>query len=355
MTAIRKRSSILIMIVIFLLVLLGSGGFYTIYLTHTIKTDAEITNKLGIIRGSLQRLSKLELAGIQDDELIQDIDLRINEFKENKIKLYDKKNEIQYALGDLCGTWTPLKESIYTYRTEQSSQSKKVLLEESEEAWTKSNSMVMASQLVSRNKVDKYQTSFMFFGTNLILGVVLIFLIKRYVKDTLEHLVNYDGLTKVYNRRYFNEYLNHEMEKSERYNKNLSLIMFDIDHFKKVNDTYGHDVGDSVLKELSDLIQAHIRKCDILARIGGEEFAIIATETNVDNGLVFSEKLRKIVEEYDFKHIGKITISLGVTQFNHGDNSDLIYKRADTALYKAKNNGRNRSEIEIQLSYKTNS
>ncbi|WP_300302388.1 GGDEF domain-containing protein [Anaerosolibacter sp.] len=347
MAAIRKRSSILTLITICLLILLSSGGFFTMYLTHTIKTDAEVINKLGIIRGSIQRLVKYELAGIESNELIEEIDSKINEFNGNKIRVYDKKGEIQYALGDLCQTWTPLKESIDDFRRSPSSQNKQVLLERSEEVWTKSNTMVLTSQGVTERKVDRFQTSFIFFGINLGLGILIIFLIKRYVKDTLEYLVNYDGLTKLYNRRYFNEYLGKEISIVERYAKDLSLVMFDIDHFKKVNDTYGHDIGDSVLKELSNLVQNHIRQSDMLARIGGEEFAVVAPETDGESAVLLSEKIRKIVEEHDFMHVGKITISLGVTQFTQGDSSDSIYKRADIALYKAKNNGRNRSEMEM--------
>ncbi|MFZ5968615.1 MAG: GGDEF domain-containing protein [Bacillota bacterium] len=301
----------------------------------------------------MQRLVKLELAGIENNKLIDDIDSRIHEFNDNKIKLYDKNDEIHCALDDLCQSWNPLKESIYAYREDPSTQNQRFLLEKSEEVWTKSNSMVLVSQLVSQRKVASYKVSFLLFGINLALGVLIIFLIKRYVKDTLEYLVNYDGLTKIHNRRYFNEYLSCEVAKSERYNKDLSLIMFDIDHFKMVNDTYGHDTGDSVLKELSNLVQTHIRKCDMLFRLGGEEFAVITSETNIDNALLLSEKLRKIVEKNDFRYVGHITVSLGVTQFAQGDNAESIYKRADTALYKAKNNGRNRSEVEICEFYST--
>lgn len=349
----RKKSTKLTLIVICLLVLLISGGFFTIYLTHTISSDAEIINKLGIIRGSMQRLVKVELAGIKSNELIEDIEYRIEEFNDNKINLYDKKREINNAIDDLNKTWGSLKESIVNFREDGSIGNQKIMLDISEKVWIKSNKMVLTSQLVSESKVDRYKTSFIFFGINLFLGVFIITQIQRYVKNTLEYLVNYDGLTKIYNRRYFNEYLNQEIFKSERYENDLSLIMFDIDHFKSINDTYGHDIGDSVLRELSDLVKCHIRNCDILSRIGGEEFAIIATQTSLHNALKLSKKIRKVVEEHNFEHVIKtITISLGVTQFIKGDNIDLIYKRADTALYKAKNNGRNRSELEMNIKNK---
>ena len=344
LTTTRKRSFALITIVIGLMFLIGCSSFYIIYLTHTIKADAEITNKLGLIRGSIQRLIKLELTGSPNEQLVADIDQRIKEFYEQKIKVYDGEGVILSALETLRTSWIPLKETIYIYRANPTNQNKIILIENSEKIWEKSNTMVMASQLASQSKVSKYQISLIFLGINLILGLLLILFIKNYVQDTLEYLVNYDGLTGIYNRRYFTGYLENELKKAARYSRNLALIMFDIDHFKRVNDRLGHDAGDSVLKELSDLIRVNLRKCDMLSRIGGEEFAIVAAETSLQDGLHLAEKLRKIVEENEFKHAGKITISLGVTQFVPGDNSELLFKKADTALYKAKAEGRNRSE-----------
>jgi len=112
----RKKSSILILIGICLLVALSSGGAYTIYVTHTIKSDASIINRLGIIRGSMQHLVKLEIGGLQDDELIHKIDSNIAEFDEKKLKLYDKNDEIKYALDGLSESWSQLKGLIYEYR-----------------------------------------------------------------------------------------------------------------------------------------------------------------------------------------------------------------------------------------------
>jgi len=344
LATIRKQSTILILIVVTLIVLLSSGGLYTMYVTHTIKTDASIVNKLGIIRGSIQRLSRWELTGQYDNELIDDINSRINEFRNHKITVHDNNNQIINALDELNNTWILLEESIYIYREDPSPEHQLAVQTLSEDAWIKSNFLVLESQLVSQDKIRKYNNSFKLFGINLILGTILIFLIKKYVQDTLEVLVNYDGLTKIHNRLYFNDYLNKEINSSSRYNRNLSLIFFDIDFFKRINDKYGHDVGDVVLKELSCLIKNNIRKSDLFARIGGEEFAIIASETTLEQALILTEKLRKLVEEHSFNNSLNITISLGVTQFLIGDNSKTLFKRADNALYLAKRNGRNKTE-----------
>ena len=135
--------------------------------------------------------------------------------------------------------------------------------------------------------------------------------------------------------------LNEEILKAKRYNTPLSIIYFDIDHFKQINDTYGHKKGDFILKEVSKIILQNIRKTDIFGRWGGEEFIIILPFTDLENALILAEKLRKKIEEHDFDGIN-ITISFGVTELKIDDNADTLINRADEALYKAKNKGRNR-------------
>ncbi|TCP98988.1 GGDEF domain-containing protein [Serpentinicella alkaliphila] len=348
MTVLKKRSTILTVVLFCLLILIGSNGLYTMYITHTIKADAEIINKLGIIRGSIQRSTQLELNGIQDDLLIGNINTIISDFQNNKYRVYDKNDELLLYLTQLEETWISLSEAMYTYRTNPTSTNSSIIIELSELAWVRSNNLVYIYQQTSQNKVAKLDNSFFMLTINLIFGIFIIYLIKKYVKDTLEYLVNYDDLTGIFNRRFFNEYLLKEIEKFNRYPSKLSLVILDIDRFKNVNDTYGHDVGDIILKDLAKLVNSNIRKSDILARIGGEEFAIVLTNCDINDGFSFAEKIRNIVSQHNFHQVGQITISLGVTQLHENDTTDTIYKRADNALYIAKKNGRNRSEIEIK-------
>ena len=121
-------------------------------------------------------------------------------------------------------------------------------------------------------------------------------------------------------------------------------MMFDIDNIKSINDTYGHDVGDKVLIKLSELISTMVRENDYLFRVGGEEFVILLTDTNGESGLLFAEKIRKNIElKLDTIEDRVVTISLGVTEVEANDTADSIYKRADDALYKSKESGRNKS------------
>lgn len=154
-----------------------------------------------------------------------------------------------------------------------------------------------------------------------------------------------DQLTGAYNRIKFSEVIKHEISKTKRYRGDLSLIIFDIDHFKKVNDNYGHLAGDYVLKTLSSVVKSLIRTSDFFARWGGEEFILLISETDIDGAYTLAEKIRTSIEEYKFNDINRVTVSLGVSQYSMGDSEDDLIKLADDALYKAKEGGRNRTEL----------
>ena len=173
-----------------------------------------------------------------------------------------------------------------------------------------------------------------------------IFILFRDITDQFEehkkliNRANYDTLTNIYNRSSFEHYLDIELKRSSRNGEVFSLIMFDIDHFKQINDDYGHDVGDSVLKELTALVSLHIRDIDIFSRWGGEEFMIISS-TNITHSEAFAEKLREVIENNKFTHVEHVRCSFGVTQYHNGDTPESIVKRCDNMLYSAKESGRN--------------
>jgi two-component system cell cycle response regulator len=154
-----------------------------------------------------------------------------------------------------------------------------------------------------------------------------------------------DGLTQVYNKRYFTEALEREFNRAQRYKRELSLVLFDVDHFKSVNDGHGHLAGDAVLRQVAAEVKPRLREQDILARVGGEEFAALLPEVGQDGALVAGEKMRKIVEAATFMVetlAVKITVSVGVTSLDlRGRDPMSLYERADAALYEAKGNGRN--------------
>lgn len=165
--------------------------------------------------------------------------------------------------------------------------------------------------------------------------------------DEIYRLTTVDGLTQVFNRRYFEEALEREISRCNRYGRELSLVFMDIDHFKQVNDTYGHLMGDHVLKQLATAIKDKIRREDIFARYGGEEFALLLPEVDAKGALTMAEKVRKLVERQRFHFERKnfsVTLSLGVASLSPAlrDAPELVHA-ADAKLYAAKSAGRNRS------------
>jgi diguanylate cyclase (GGDEF)-like protein len=164
--------------------------------------------------------------------------------------------------------------------------------------------------------------------------------------EEIFRLSTVDGLTQVFNRRYFMETLERELSRARRYERPLALLIFDIDHFKLCNDTFGHRAGDFVLRRISELVTMRARKVDVVARYGGEEFAVILPEIDIVGAKLFAEKVRVLVEEENFTFEGRkipVTISIGVADLDSlVANADDLIQTADRRLYAAKNSGRNR-------------
>ncbi len=165
-------------------------------------------------------------------------------------------------------------------------------------------------------------------------------------KQEITHKKAYlDGLTQVPNRNSFDELFVEELYRVKTEHKKLSMAIIDIDNFKIFNDTHGHLVGDEVLIMMAQDINKHVRKTDIFARWGGEEFVILFIDANIEIAKIISEKLKDNIQKLEHKTAGNITVSFGITQFKEGDTMDSIFQRCDEALYVAKENGRNRIEV----------
>jgi diguanylate cyclase (GGDEF)-like protein len=191
----------------------------------------------------------------------------------------------------------------------------------------------------------------LFEGIFQVLGFSLVLLsLHRWIKHShslharLHELAHTDSLTGIANRRHFISSTEAEIARTSRHSSPLSLIAFDIDHFKQINDIYGHDTGDQVLQNICQLINPQIRSTDLLARIGGEEFMILAPHSDINEARILAEKCRLTLESNAISKIGRMTASFGVTEFNGSETVDEFLKKADRALYKAKTAGRNRVE-----------
>jgi len=168
----------------------------------------------------------------------------------------------------------------------------------------------------------------------------------EYVKiKELEQMASTDTLTKLFNRHKLNDVLEKEMALSSTIASPLSIIFIDIDYFKEVNDTHGHDVGDKVLIDIANIISSTTRVGDIAARWGGEEFMVTLQATDAAHASILAEKLRVAVESFEFAIVGNLTVSLGVTEYRANEDEESFLKRVDKALYEAKESGRNRVVI----------
>ncbi len=175
--------------------------------------------------------------------------------------------------------------------------------------------------------------------------------LRRRLEEKHEQAVR-DPLTGLHNRLAYDERVMQEFARWKRYGQSMVLMMIDVDHFKSVNDTYGHKAGDKALVLISDQLRNHLRESDFLARFGGEEFVVLMPETDIESAVIAAEKLRAAVEKCQFHYQNaqvSITVSAGLAQLRKDDSSESLFKRADAAMYRAKEAGRNQCLVERLL------
>jgi diguanylate cyclase (GGDEF)-like protein len=163
---------------------------------------------------------------------------------------------------------------------------------------------------------------------------------------SLAQLASTDLLTTTWNRRHFEQAVEGEIQRSSRYGHPVTMLLLDIDHFKRVNDTFGHTVGDQVIREVANCIRSVIRLSDSLTRWGGEEFIILMPNTGLSSAAVLAERIRESIATHDFEGIGPVTASLGLAEYLPSGSQEEWLDRADRAMYRAKDKGRNRVEID---------
>jgi diguanylate cyclase (GGDEF)-like protein/PAS domain S-box-containing protein len=187
-----------------------------------------------------------------------------------------------------------------------------------------------------------------FGGEDTLLGAMIDITDQKAAQDRLHQLATHDALTGIYNRRHLEEVVRLELERAQRYTRPLTVAMLDADHFKRINDTYGHQVGDEVLRTVSQRCQKTLRASDVLGRYGGEEFVVVFPETALDEARMVAERLRAAVAGAPVT-VGEqallVTISIGLAGLSRGQDHATLLARADSALYAAKQSGRNRVQV----------
>jgi len=211
-------------------------------------------------------------------------------------------------------------------------------------------SIIMFVLIAKRSHLTTYDFQFYFeiilaYLTSFLIGSIYEFF-NKFFHTQLKKQALKDFLTGLFNRRYFEEILRWEIELSKRYKHPLSIILVDLDDFKCINDKYGHQFGDKVLKMVAESIKRNIRSSDIPARYGGEEFIILLPETDLEGAKKVAEKLRRIIQELSIDNT-KLTASFGITELLENDSMETFIKRADKALYRAKKEGKNKVIAEL--------
>ncbi len=337
----------LILIVSLHILIIIGNGYIAYHGISMVEDDARIINRSGMIRGGIQKISKLETNGIDASQDIQKIDTYFYEFLHTDKSAIQARNMDAFLeqLQNLHSEWILLKKYIDDNKKTSTAPYKERIVLQSERCWEMANQTVGMAQALSEAKMSTFQLMFVVFFADFVLIIAIIWLINSLVRKNLEIHSRIDPLTGIFNRNVYNEEVYLEIERGKRYGYKFSLLLLDIDHFKQINDRYGHDVGDEILKKVTALIASSIRKSDLFCRIGGEEFAIIATEAEIDNAQMLAEKIRKNVEESDFGIKRTVTISIGIAEWRTQDSKESIFKRADEALYASKEKGRNTVSI----------
>ena len=348
-----KRPSTYLIVLSFVILSLGFVmAFYVHNTVENLKFDAKIINETGIIRGSIQRVTKLVLSDSQ--ELSNEITGEINSLFDHFITEDDHSRhpgveEIVFQrLLNLRERWYSLEELLGEYQVNPSEQVRSGILLESEHCWEAADSVVLAAQYATEGKVGDFTMFYRILAINAITVILVILYVILYVRKKLEYESSHDALTGLFNRRSYEKMIQSEIARCTRYSSKLSLIVFDVDKFKVINDHNGHGAGDRVLADIAGSVKDCIRITDVVFRVGGDEFAVICPETDVDGAFQLAEKIRKRIEQHSFATGNTETVSLGIAEFKKGITKQVLYKHADTALYTAKNNGRNRSETRVQ-------
>ena len=304
---------------------------------------AKVVNESGRIRGGIQRVAKLYFAGDLKKAtiLFSEVDNCFKEVDKNvenlKFPILDRDKNLKPIEVEKC--WNELKEAILNNNRQK-------VLQTSERCWFLADRLTYLYQTISERNLLILNGLYTFLSAlALILIVLLIKLIKFDISLNLERRANYDNLTGIFNRAAFSKIYNYLSKDEFAYP--MGFIVFDLDDFKAVNDRFGHQVGDKVLKTVAEVVKKQLRKTDIFARWGGEEFTLLLPHTDLEGSKKVAEKLRKTIQSLYIPDLNgnTITASFGVTEVRKFEPLEEVFLRADKALYKAKEKGKNRVEL----------
>jgi len=333
-------SSFIITVLLAIFMIIVANGYFIIHsLNKYTKYDSFIINKLGEIKGNIQRYAIYKINGDFEkvDQINNSIEYdfqTINLLIENFPETIPTKYRIRFIniLANLYSIWSNVKDA----------NNKTEILNQSEKAWKEAEKITNLMQKISESKIEvisnRYSIAILLTSVSILLLILFVY---KVIKIGLEKTSITDSLTSLYNRLYFNEQIVFYIEKYNRYKEPFSMMLFDIDNFKKINDTYGHNEGDRVLKEIAKIIKATIRKTDLAFRYGGEEFMVIFPKTQVASANIIAQRIKSQIENSLKVQNTPITISGAVGEYN-GEGIYSFIQKLDNKLYEAKNTGKNK-------------
>ena len=341
----KRRASTRIILLLCLQLTLGLlNALFVYYQTALLEDDAEIINMTGVMRGTIQRTVKLALLKADHHECEARVDTLLASFLAYQpgLELHGARDEYYAALDMLQDRWIILKTELGLLGSDPTPGQLERIRFFSEDVWRLSDEVVRLAQETSQSKLARLRWGYAMAALQLITMLAVVWLVWSLVRGRLEPQALRDTLTGLANRRVFDDMLPRLVAMAHRYDKPLSLICFDLDHFKVVNDTLGHAAGDEVLRKVSRTVDQNVRASDVFCRTGGEEFSLICPLTDPAQAGTLAEKLLCAVREADMSPAKSITISLGVGSLRPGETPASLQERADALLYAAKHSGRDR-------------
>lgn len=311
--------------------------------------DFRMINHISAISASLERIAKLEASGSGAGDLLA----RLRE----DLAAFHARTEAEFG-GNLPSTYHRALEvideqvrevasAIDRYRASPSVVSLHHLLDRSEAAWQRLDALLAETGLDADDNERRLKLLVPVIGVNIAIVTLVILRMHYYVRGRVAAQTSHDGLTGVLNRRMFQQVMRKETSRALRYDRPVSLLLLDVDDMKAVNDVYGPDHGDRLLREIGSRMSTNVRASDDVFRIDGQQFALIASETDLERATDLAEKLRRTVAAIELADGDSVSVSIGVAQYHRGEPPERLLGRAESAMVQAKRLGKDRVEVVV--------
>ena len=342
-TGLKRPSSLLLFLALTFSVLTIMMSVLVFISANALSKHSEQMNQSGFVRGSAQRAVKLELVGANTEE----IDTQLAHITQSIVHYMRAARDpvVKARVKELYLVWEELVADLRSYRVRPSVELADDLLLSSEQVWQMSEAVTQLGINRNAERWNTFDVLFLLLLANACCIAGLFWFTWSNIRGRLENQALTDSLCGVGSRRGFDAELDRQWHLHERYREPFSLLLIDIDHFKNINDAYGHAIGDRVLKQLAELVNYSTRSTDQVFRVGGEEFAVLAPHTSKSAAHQMAENLRTEIADAEFVEVGHVSVSIGIAEAAESASAKTLYMAADKAMYHVKRTGRNGTHI----------